>query len=129
MMTAACPSTCAGQDFTTALANGRFIIQKSAASGRYILYPRLAEPRSGRRDLAWEEACGDGIIYATTTIYPRRPAQPYNVAIITLAEGPRIMSRVEGIAPDAVMIGMAVHVTIGHDDHGPVLLFRPGSAL
>jgi hypothetical protein len=30
----------------------------------------------------------------------------YNVALIELAEGPRVMSRVEGIAPDAVRIGM-----------------------
>ncbi len=54
-----------------------------------------------------------GTVYATTCT--RRPADKggdYNVALIDLAEGPRMMSRVEGIAPDKVQIGMKVKARV-----------------
>ena len=75
--------------------------------------------------MSWVKAGGEGVVHATTTIYPRSPAPPYNIAIITLAEGPRLMSRVEHVEPDKVTIGMAVRAEIGRDANGPILLFRP----
>lgn len=50
-------------------------------------------------------ASGRGTVYSTTTVRSRDGA--HNVAIIELAEGPRMMSRVEG-DPEAVAIGQAV---------------------
>ncbi|WP_375195960.1 Zn-ribbon domain-containing OB-fold protein [Sphingobium sp.] len=85
----------------------------------------MAEPGSGEQEMNWAEASGEGVVYATTTIYPRPPASAYNIAIITLAEGPRLMSRVEHVEPEEVTIGMAVRAEIGEDDNGPILLFRP----
>jgi uncharacterized OB-fold protein len=46
------------------------------------------------------------------------------VALIDLAEGPRMMSRVIGIAPEAVEIGMNVKARI-IDDGGPIVVFEP----
>ena len=37
----------------------------------------------------------------------------------------RMMSRVEGLAPEAVEIGMAVRAFIGEIDGAPAVLFRP----
>ena len=36
--------------------------------------------------------------------------------MVDLAEGPRMMSRVEGLAPEAVAIGMAVRARIVNED-------------
>ncbi len=47
-------------------------------------------------------------VYATTVVRPR-DGEPYNVALIDTDEGRR-MTRVEGIAPDEVRIGMTVTV-------------------
>ena len=47
-------------------------------------------------------------VYATTVVR-RRDEAPYNVALIDTPEGRR-MTRVEGVAPEEVRIGMAVHV-------------------
>ena len=39
-----------------------------------------------------------------------------------------MMSRVEGLEPDAVMIGMAVRARIVEQDGEPVVVFRPAEA-
>jgi uncharacterized OB-fold protein len=112
--------------FKAYLAQGKFMIQRSRRSGKYFFYPRAFEPGTGDTDLEWVEASGDGVVYATTCT--RRPAEQggdYNVALIDLAEGPRLMSRVEGVAPDAVKIGMRVKARVGAIKGEPALLFDP----
>jgi uncharacterized OB-fold protein len=63
-------------------------------------------------------------VYATTWISPRgEPA--YNVALIDMDEGFRLMSRVESIAAEAVRIGQRVKVRVhpDEDDEGPYPVF------
>jgi uncharacterized OB-fold protein len=111
------------QEYFEHLAQGRFMLQRSRVSGKYFFYPRVAEPLTGARDLEWVEASGRGTVYATTVVRTKPPQRPYNVALVDLEEGPRIMSRVEGIAPDEVRIGMKVRARIGKQDEGEILLF------
>jgi uncharacterized OB-fold protein len=106
------------------LAEGKFMIQRSRVSGRHVFYPRIAEPGTGD-ELDWVEPSGLGTVYSTITIYPKPPAQPYNVALIDLEEGPRILSRVEGLAPDKVTIGLRVKAHVGSEEGAPLVLFRP----
>ena len=108
-----------------ALEQGRFLLQRRASTGAFIFPPRVAEPRSGATDLEWVPACGEGRVYAVTVISPRPPVAPYTVALVDLAEGPRVMGRVEGLAPDQVAIGLAVTAQVGRIDDVPALLFRP----
>jgi uncharacterized OB-fold protein len=44
--------------------------------------------------------------------------------LIDLAEGPRMMSRVEGMAPEQVRIGMAVRAKVIREGERPVLVFE-----
>jgi uncharacterized OB-fold protein len=111
------------QEYFEHLAQGRFMLQRSRVSGKYFFYPRVAEPMTGARDLEWVEASGRGTVYATTVVRTKPPLRPYNVALVDLEEGPRIMSRVEGIAPDEVRIGMKVRARIGKQDEREILLF------
>ncbi len=112
--------------FRAHLGEGRFMIQRSASTGAYVFYPRLVAPGTGEADLAWVEASGEGTVYATT-VARRRPSSggDYNVALIDLAEGPRMMSRVVGIAPDAVTIGMRVRAKVDELNGAPAVLFEP----
>jgi uncharacterized OB-fold protein len=64
-------------------------------------------------------------VYATSVVRQRDPAQSYNVALIDLVEGPRMMSRVESIAPDAVRIGMKVQARIAAEGDGFIVVFDP----
>jgi uncharacterized OB-fold protein len=112
-------------DFLRFLSEGRFMIQRSRASGQFVFYPRVVAPGTGARDLEWVEASGRGTVYATTVVRKKPPESSYNVALVDLAEGPRMMSRVEGVAPDAVSIGMAVRAKIVDQDGEPVVVFEP----
>jgi len=107
------------------LAQGRLMLQRSRASGRHVFYPRVAEPGTGATDLEWVEACGLGTVHAVTVITPKPPAAPYNVALVDLDEGVRMMSRVEGLPAEAVRIGMRVRARIGSEGGQPLVLFDP----
>ena len=112
--------------FRAYLGQGRFMIQRSASTGLHVFYPRVMMPCSGEADLEWVEASGEGTVYATT-VNRRRPSSggDYNVALIDLAEGPRMMSRVVGIAPEDVKIGMKVTAKIEELNGTPAVLFEP----
>lgn len=109
--------------YQAALDAGQFHIQRCKACAKAIFYPRELCPHCGSDQLAWEPASGQGTVYSTTVI--RRKADAggdYNVTLIDLAEGPRMMSRVEGMAPADVKIGMAVKAqVITHNGKGLVV--------
>ena len=113
------------QEYFAHLAAGRFMLQRSASTGGYVFYPRIAEPGTGATDLEWVEATGRGVVYAATTVRPRPPAADYNVALIELDEGPRLISRVDGVPPEDVAIGMRVRARILQESEGPLLVFVP----
>ncbi len=99
-----------------ALAAGRLLLQRSRSSGRVVFPPRVMEPNGGARDLEWFEAEGSGTVYACTVMYPRAPAAPYNVVLVDLDEGARMMSRVDCIPPEDAKIGMRVRARIKSEE-------------
>lgn len=108
------------------LSEGRFLLQRSPADGRHFYPPRVIAPTPGGDALEWVEASGKGTVYSVTMISPKPPTEPYNVVLVDLAEGPRMMSRVEGLPAAEVTIGMAVQARIGTQEDGePILLFVP----
>jgi len=112
--------------FHAYLEEGKFMLQRSTTDGSYIFYPRVINPKSGEADLEWVEASGEGEIYATTAT-SRRPEQggDYNISLITLKEGPRMMARVVGIDPHDVTIGMAVRADIQEVEGTRAVVFQP----
>jgi len=112
--------------FRAYLDQGKFMIQRSKSTGRYVFYPRVAAPGTGERDLEWVEASGHGTVYSTTVVRNRpEKGGDYNVALIDLEEGPRMMSRVVDIEPTAIEIGMKVRAKVGELDGKPQVLFTP----
>ena len=104
------------------LAEGQFMLQRARESGRYVFYPRVAEPGTAD-ELEWVEASGRGVVYAVTVVRAKPPQQSYNVSLIDLEEGPRMMSRVVGLAPEDVKIGMKVKARIIDDAGTPLVVF------
>jgi uncharacterized OB-fold protein len=91
-------------------------IQKCAACGHYQFYPRLYCTACMSDRVEWVKASGRGKVLSFTIVY--RPVTqafatdvPYVVALITLDEGPQMMSNVIGCPPEKVQIGMPVEVT------------------
>jgi uncharacterized OB-fold protein len=107
------------------LARGELAYQVDA-DGQALFFPRVAVPAGRRGPLRWQVSRGLGTVYATTWIAPKGET-PYNVALIDMDEGFRLMSRVESVPADRVRIGMRVRVRVqpaqGEDD--PLPIFDP----
>ena len=98
---------------------GRFMIQKSASTGAYVFYPRVAAPGSGATDLEWVEASGLGTIYSITVNRSKDSAR--NVALVELDEGPRMMTIIEGV--ETAPIGTRVKARIAEIDGEAAIVF------
>ncbi|MEI8297197.1 MAG: Zn-ribbon domain-containing OB-fold protein [Pseudomonadota bacterium] len=92
------------------------LIQRCSSCGHHQFYPRVLCTTCSGRMLTWVQASGRGTIRSYTVV--RRPVSeayapdvPYVVALVALAEGPTMMSRIVGIDPEIVRIGRAVEVT------------------
>jgi len=113
--------------FAAKLAEGVFEIQKCNGCGTYVFHPRVICPACGSAALEWVAPSGQGTIYARTVVR-RKPERggDYNVVLVDLAEGVRMMSRVDGIANDEIAAGLKVTATIGEGSNGePAVVFRP----
>lgn len=72
------------------------------------------------RGAGWRVSDGLGTVYATTTM--RRPGEdPQDLSLVDLDDGVRLMSRVVGVAPDEVRIGLRVRLAWD----GEVPVFAP----
>ena len=123
------PPTGPEKHYHAQLAQGRFQIQRCQACSRAVFYPRVICPHCGADRLDWITPSGKGTVYSTTVV--RRKAEhggDYNVALVDLEEGVRMMSRVDGIAPDAVAIGMAVRASVVDAGGGKLVVFTQTEA-
>jgi hypothetical protein len=108
---------------------GEFKIQHCGTCGAHVFYPRVACPQCGSPRLSWVSTCGLGTVYSTTVVRRRPEAGgDLNVALIDLDEGVRMMSRVDGIEPEHVQIGMRVESMITSTPAGPLVVFVPAKA-
>jgi uncharacterized protein len=101
------------QPFWDGAKRGELLIQRCTACDRRQFYPRQRCVRCGG-EVEWVQASGNGRVYSYTVIH--RAANeafaslvPYVVALVDLAEGPRMMSRLR-VSPEAVRIGLDVRV-------------------
>jgi uncharacterized OB-fold protein len=108
------------------LSQGHFLIQHCNACDKHIYFPREICPHCGAADPVWATPSGHGTVYAVTTV--RRKAEAggdYNVSLIDLDEGVRLMSRVTLQPPDAVRIGLRVMARVQVIDGVGLVLFDP----
>jgi hypothetical protein len=85
--------------------------------GRPVFRPRVGD------GLQWRVSAGRGTVYSTTVVHPRG-GEAYNIALIDLDEGFRMMSTVVEGGP--VVIGARVEVRwreASDDDAPPVPVF------
>jgi len=90
----------------------------------FIYYPRHLCPHCLGSNLEWRALSGHGTIYSFTIV--RRTTSkafvadvPYVLAIVELAEGPRLTTNIVGCVPEHVRCGMPVIVS--YDDVTPAV--------
>jgi uncharacterized OB-fold protein len=110
------------------LERGELAYQFSPSLGAAVFYPRVVAPKTGKSDLEWRVSKGMGTVHATTVVHPVQ-GDPYNVALIDVDEGFRLMSRVEDIPPARVCIGMRVRFRTrkAEGDELPYPVFTPAA--
>jgi uncharacterized OB-fold protein len=113
------------QDFERGLARGELRYQSCGRCSQAVFYPRVLCPHCGSPDLRWAASAGRGTVYSTTAI--RRREETYNVALIDLDEGFRMMARVEGTPAEQVSIGWSVRARLTEGLAVGDLVFEPTS--
>lgn len=111
-----------------AATEGRFVLPRCRACQRFHHHPRAWCPYCWSTDLEWDEPSGGGTVLTYTVVHqPPSPAftAPYVLAIIELAEGPRMMANVIGCSPEDVRVGTPVTVTFERRGELAIPQFRP----
>ena len=120
------PSTGVLAQHAAQLAQGQFNIQHCAACGKHVYFPRESCPHCGAADPAWVTPSGMGTVYAVTTVRRKPDAGgDYNVSMIDLDEGVRLMSRVDLQPVDTVRIGQRVKARVQVKDGQGMVVFDP----
>ncbi len=111
-------------------------LQRCAGCRVFRFHPGPVCPRCGSDEAGWEQVSGRGEVYSYVVVHRAthpvfEPDVPYVVALVELDEtgGIRLPSRLVGVAPAGVSIGMAVEVDFAEvtaDCAVPV--FRPARA-
>lgn len=94
---------------------GELRIQRCDSCARHVFYPRSLCPHCFSDQLSWVTASGKGKIYSYTVVHQAygayADAVPFVIALVTLTEGVRMMTRIIDAAPQMIQIDAAVHVT------------------
>lgn len=102
--------------FWEGLREGELRLQQCTACQAYQYPPETFCYECGSTALEWHVASGLGTVYSFITVHQRYHAAfvddlPYNVSIVELDEGPRILSNVIGMPSESVTVGMRVQAS------------------
>ena len=115
------------EGFWAAAADGRLAVQRCDACGRWQHPPRAMCPACHSVEQTFVDVAGTGVVYSWSLLHhPRHPSFEYPVVavLVTLDEGPRILSNLVGVDPADVRIGLPVEVTSAPTTEGDVPVFR-----
>jgi uncharacterized OB-fold protein len=114
--------------YLTALNEGRLTLQHCMECAAVRFPPASVCRTCGSPRLEWRASSGQGTVYSTTTVRDR--AGDYNVALVELEGGARMMSRVEGVAAQDVRIGqqLVARIVAGEEPHVVFTLAGGGAA-
>jgi uncharacterized protein len=115
-----------------AIQDGRLLINACGECGRNSLYVRPFCPHCWSEDVALKPASGLATLYTWSVIHqnaaPFDTHTPYVVAMVDLAEGPRLMTVIEDCPIESLHAEMELVIFFRHDDDGfTVPVFRPAA--
>ena len=122
------------QPFWDGCAAGELRIQRCRACGKPYFYPRPVCPECGSTDVEWFTASGRATLYSY--VINHRPARgfeddgPYAIAVVELAEGPRMMTNLVGVpnTPEDLILDMELQVTFERRGAISLPVFAPAGA-
>ena len=97
------------------MSEGRLSFQECADCGNCWLPPRAECPRCLSANHGWTDASGNGRLISWVVYHHAFHAMtkdwiPYNVAIVELEEGPRLISNITGVDNDMLAAGQMLRL-------------------
>jgi uncharacterized OB-fold protein len=120
--------------FWEGAAQGELRMQRCRSCARYYFYPRPFCPHCFSQDVEWTTVSGDARLISYVINHrplpPFDPSVPLVVALVELAEGPRMMSNITGVepVPSALELDMPLKVTFAPRGDYALPLFAPAVA-
>jgi uncharacterized protein len=112
--------------FRAHLAARELRIQFCCACSRGVHYPRVVCPFCASTELEFREVSGQGTVYSTTVEHRHAATTGvFNLSLIDLDEGVRVLAEVTSNDPTSIRIGQRVCALIGMRQDILVLLFEP----
>ncbi|MFP6794876.1 MAG: OB-fold domain-containing protein [Pseudomonadales bacterium] len=118
------------EPFWKGLADHQVTLQQCNDCASWVFYPRSHCNGCLSPNLTWKEVTGNGTIYSFTVT--RRPTAPQFtddipqlIVVVELNEGVRLNSVMINVAPEALIIGMAVKPVFHLQDSAMLLYFEP----
>lgn len=103
------------QPFWDGLREGRLLVQRCGACGKYVFRPEVACTRCLSRDLSWVQSSGRGSLYSYSVVH-RAPAPdvavPYVIVVVAIDEGWYLMSNLVGADSVELRAGLRLRVRI-----------------
>jgi uncharacterized OB-fold protein len=110
---------------------GELRIQRCEACSQYYFYPRPSCPNCGSLDVVWVVASGRATLHTYLISHRAAPGfednVPYAIAVVQLAEGPRMMTNIVDIenTPENLVLDMELEVVFEDRGAQSVPVFRP----
>ncbi|MCK8786849.1 Zn-ribbon domain-containing OB-fold protein [Roseomonas sp. NAR14] len=110
--------------FFDAAREGTLLIGLCRDTGKHFFYPRGVSPFTLSTNVELVPSKGEGTIYSYSVT---RAKEPYAIAYVELAEGPRIVTNIVDCDLDALRIGQKVRLVWKPTEEGapPVAMFTP----
>ncbi|MHB9286953.1 Zn-ribbon domain-containing OB-fold protein [Halobacteriales archaeon Cl-PHB] len=101
-------------EYWAGAAEGRLLLRECRECGEVYFYPRSQCPACFGTDVVWTEASGQGTLYSMTVLesmsgWPE-DALPLQLAFVTLAEGPKLLTNLVECDASRLSIGDPVSV-------------------
>lgn len=123
------------QHFWDGCKQGKLLLQRCKDTGKAYFPPRPFSPYTGSKAVEVFQASGKATLFSY--VINHRPAKgfedeaPYAIAVVQLAEGPRMMTNIVGCAqtPEALQLDMPLEVTFEKiNDDIALPKFRPAKS-
>lgn len=119
------------QPYWDGCAAGELRLQRCRACDAFYFPPRPFCPRCLSDDVAWEAVSGRATLHSYVINQRPQPAwgEPYAIAVVELAEGPRLMSNIVGVenTPENLELDMPLEVRFEARGDMQVPVFGPPS--
>jgi uncharacterized protein len=118
------------ESWWAAVQDRRLMINACASCGRNSLYVRPFCPFCWSEEVALTPASGRARLYTWSVVHQNAPPfdthTPYILAMVDLAEGPRLMTVIEDCPADALRADLELQIAFREDEDGfTVPVFRP----